>query len=168
VDSGVNVGIGIAVGVFIFFCFAIASFAVRHDQSMSFKEWFEVVSLAGTRNLRKTFKLETPTWWETILHITTFDIMLKYFCFPTFLGLFVNQAVNDRINFKKGYGDYPLWVHLIAVFLILGALFFFLTVFVVWPEFWDGIAGAESVEEKKRISNPMFNVCPHVFRFACV
>lgn len=152
VDTGINIAIGVAVGFAIFFASALAAFFLRSDKAMSFKKWLEIVVWAGTRNLRCTFK-KNPKRWETILHIVTFDFMIKYICFPALLGLFVNQAVNDAVNFDNGYGDYPTWVHVVAGLVVLGIMFFFLVIFVIWPGFWDSLGGAETEEEKARIYN---------------
>lgn len=191
VDSGINIAIGAAVGFFIFFASALAAFFLRSDKAMPFGKWFEIVVWAGTRNLRCTFK-KNPKRWETIVHIISFDFMVKYICFPALLGLFINQAVNDAVNFENGcaaavlcalgcgdrsdawqshwgcivcqlvfggsqaanacsYGDYPTWVHVVAGIVVLGIMFFFLVVFVVWPGFWDSLGGPESEEDQKRI-----------------
>ena len=164
VDTGINVAIGICLGVGLFAISVVVAFVVRTDKDHGFMEWFKIVVWAGSRNLRNTFK-HNPSKVEVILHICTFDFMIKYICPPALLGallcylvcgascalkaavvlwtlvlhvllrcatlyhlrvmpaaalthvssatayrvatlagLFINQAVNDKINFESGYG----------------------------------------------------------------
>lgn len=105
VADSANVGIGVALGVCTFLFFVGAAYICRADIEQTFGQWFEIVVWSGTRNLRGTFKHD-PKPWETILHIVTFDFMVKYVCFPSLLGLFINQAIADAVQYENGCGSF--------------------------------------------------------------
>ena len=83
--SGVNVGIGAAVGVCIFLVTAACAFLARKAKGQSFREWVQLVGFAGTREVRRTFKYK-PKRWQSVMHMLTFDVMIKYACPPVFVG----------------------------------------------------------------------------------
>jgi hypothetical protein len=55
--AGVSVAVGLIVAVGIFLSGAIISYLTRSCPDQSVQEWFGVWSLAGTRNLRRTFQV---------------------------------------------------------------------------------------------------------------
>jgi MFS-type transporter involved in bile tolerance (Atg22 family) len=57
VGVGVNIAIGLLTAVFIFAVGGIASYLMRAYPDQTVKEWFGIWSLAGTRNLRRTFQV---------------------------------------------------------------------------------------------------------------
>jgi hypothetical protein len=56
-DAGVSFVLGLIVSVFIFASGALASFVMRSNRNQPAHEWFRIWSLAGTRNLRRTFQV---------------------------------------------------------------------------------------------------------------
>jgi hypothetical protein len=56
---GINIALGLGVTLTIFLLAAIASFVARANSAQTVKEWFDVWSLAGTRNLRRTFMVRS-------------------------------------------------------------------------------------------------------------
>ena len=83
--AGANVGAGIALGVCIFLCTAAAAFFTRTNRDAGFGEWVQLVGFAGSRELRHSFK-RRPAYWETVVHILSFDVMIKYVCPPVLIG----------------------------------------------------------------------------------
>eukprot|EP00892_Ulva_mutabilis_P009295 jgi/Ulvmu1/6738/UM030_0073.1 len=136
VETGVNIGIGFAIGFAIFASCTAAAFVTRSDSNMTFQEWINVWVFAGTRNLRKTFQIN-PSETDTLIHVITFDVPIKYICPPALLGLFVNQAVFDATAYDNGYENYPNWLQSVAGILVLGTMFGSLILFAVYPDFWD-------------------------------
>jgi hypothetical protein len=55
--AGVSVAVGLIVAVGVFVCGAVISYLTRSCPDQSVQEWFGVWSLAGTRNLRRTFQV---------------------------------------------------------------------------------------------------------------
>jgi hypothetical protein len=55
--AGVSVAVGLMVAVGIFVCGAVISYLTRSFPDQSVQEWLGVWSLAGTRNLRRTFQV---------------------------------------------------------------------------------------------------------------
>jgi cytochrome bd-type quinol oxidase subunit 2 len=147
--SGSNVGIALVVGVAIFTTCTAIAVAMREDKAMTVRQWFDIATCAGTRNLRSTFKLR-PSAFERNLHIASFDIFLKYACFPALLGLIANQAVVDSNQYEDGYKDYPDWVQGVAGGGILGAMLIILAVFTLFPGLWDQLSGVKEVVSEEQ------------------
>ena len=139
VATGANLAIGIGLGLIVFGSSVVMGFVARQDLQQTFKEWWGVMVWAGTRNLRNTFKYD-PTPGETILHIVTFDVTIKYICPPALLALFINTAVTDSTVYSNGYENYPDWVHVVVALIVLGTMFGSLLVFALFPDFWDRVS----------------------------
>lgn len=82
---------------------------------------------------------------DTILHIISYDIPIKYLCPAALLALFMNQIIFDATQFENGYGDYPNWLHGIAGGLVLGIMILALLTFAVYPDFWDKLGIDENM-----------------------
>ena len=54
--TGANLGIGVALGAAIFGASVGLGFLARQDLHQTFSQWAGIMVLAGTRNLRSTFK----------------------------------------------------------------------------------------------------------------
>ena len=48
-------------------------------------------------------------------------------------------------------GDYPIWLQLVAGFVVLGTMVFFLVVFVIYPGFFDIVGGKDDRPERDRV-----------------
>lgn len=161
VADSANLGIGAVLGLAIFLFFVGAAYICRADIEQTFRQWFEIVVWAGTRNLRGTFKHD-PKRWETVVHIIFFDFMVKYISFPALLGLFINQAIADAVQYENGYQNYPDWLQITAGVIVLGSMFTSLAVFFVYPEFWDRLGMADDEQPASCFPHvrPLAPSCP--------
>lgn len=151
VALSINLAIGLPTGVGIFLIAAALAFVLREHPEQTFGEWLAIVSFAGSRNLRCTF-VQNPTRTQRIIHILTFDVMIKYFCFPALVGLFVTQAIADAKTGGYGGDSYPVWVHWVTGFLVIGMMAISLTIFVIYPGFWDAIGSKEREIEEDEVT----------------
>ena len=134
------VATGVAAGLALFAASIPLSFCLRTDKAMTFRAWGDIVALAGTRKLRRTFKLN-PTARDTRVHVALFDVFLKYLCCPALLGLAVAQVVTDAAEFESGYQDYPAWAQSVVGVGVLGVLFAVIVVVAAFPQLWDWLSG---------------------------
>jgi hypothetical protein len=158
---GTNVEISLFIGVVIFLLATATAILVRKNKDQTVKEWLSISICAGTRNLRSTFKL-SPSPSDTNIHIATFDICIKYVCFPVLLGLFVNQAVSTSSEYDRGYKDYPAWVQAMVGVGVLGMFVVAFVSFTIWPGLWDRISGNdEDLDEATLFGQAMHAMVCH-------
>jgi hypothetical protein len=100
-----------------------------------------------------------PTPTDTIIHIISYDIPVKYLCPPALLGLFMSQIIYDATKFDNGYGDYPNWLHGVAGGVVLGIMIISLVAFAVYPGFWDKL-GVDENQGKQIAYYPVCSAPP--------
>ena len=86
-----------------------------------------------------------PKPGDTMLHIISYDIPIKYLCPPALLGLLLNQIIFDATQYDNGYADLPNWMHGITGGIVLGIMILSLFTFAVNPGFWDKLGVDETV-----------------------
>lgn len=86
-----------------------------------------------------------PKPMDTMLHVISYDLPIKYLCPPALLGLLISQIIFDSDAGGYGGEEYPRWVHAVAGALVLGIMIISLLTFAVYPSFWDNLGVDENL-----------------------
>jgi hypothetical protein len=87
------------------------------------------------------------------------------------VALIVSQAVNDATGYEHGYGNHPLWAHIVVGLGTMGVPVAALVALLIWPGLWDRFEGKPSQRvdpaELSNILKGMVRSCRAAFSSAC-